>query len=105
MGLQVNTGMDARYSEYWLRSCFQEHAQQLRCEQLRGSTAVMRRHADSPSAEMVMLFLEQARHLPTSPHISPHLPTSPHASQRRPISLTFAVLRWSSPSSCARAQA
>ena len=30
MGLQVNTGMDARYSEYWLRSCFQEHAQQLR---------------------------------------------------------------------------
>lgn len=58
---QVNTGMDARYSEYWLRSCFQEHAQQLRCEQLRGSTAVMRRHADSPSAEMVMLFLEQLR--------------------------------------------
>ena len=58
---QVSTGLDARYSEHWLRACFQEHAQQLRCEQLRGSIAVMRRHADSPSAEMVMLFLEQLR--------------------------------------------
>jgi len=58
---QVSTGMDARYSEYWMRACFQEHAQLLRSDQLRGSTAVMRRHADSPSAEMVMLFLEQLR--------------------------------------------
>ncbi|KOO53099.1 protein mesa [Chrysochromulina tobinii] len=58
---QVSTGLDARYSEHWLRACFQEHAQQLRCEQLRGSTAVMDRQAGSPSDEMVMLFLEQLR--------------------------------------------
>ena len=60
---QVSSGIEARYSEYWLRACFQEYAQQIHCELVRGSAALdMRRHADgSPSTEMLMLCLEQLR--------------------------------------------
>ena len=37
---QVSTGLDAHYSEYWLRGAFQEHAQQLIAERQRGSAAL-----------------------------------------------------------------
>lgn len=65
---QVSTGLEARYSEYWLRACFQEHAQQLSSEQQRGSSVLeTRRDADAPSAGMVMQYLEQLR---SGSHIS-----------------------------------
>ena len=38
------------------------------------------------TSEGVAVFLEQARHLPTSPRISSHLPISPHISPYLPIS-------------------
>ena len=61
---QVSTGADARYSEYWLRACFQEHAQQLVAERRRGSAALAAAEKASegaPSAEMAALYLEQLR--------------------------------------------
>ena len=60
---QLSTGLEARYSEYWLRACFQEYAQQLYCEMQRGSAALAKGFGRSgtPSAEMVMLYLEQLR--------------------------------------------
>jgi hypothetical protein len=59
---QVSTGMEARYSEHWLRACFQEHAQQLYCERQRGSAMLETRpHADFPSAGMVLQYFEQLR--------------------------------------------
>jgi len=57
---QVSSGMDAHYSEYWLRACFQEHAQQLLCA--RRSRAPARPQAGAePSAELISHYLEQLR--------------------------------------------
>jgi len=60
---QLSGGIEARYSEHWLRACFQEHAQQLVAERHRGSAmlAASRRDADAPSAEMAAVLLEQLR--------------------------------------------
>ena len=57
-------GVEARYSEFWVRACFQEHAQQLLCEKQRGSPALLRRpraDTDAPSADMVAQYLETLR--------------------------------------------
>jgi hypothetical protein len=57
---QVSSGMDAHYSEYWLRACFQEHAQQLLCA--RRSRAPARPQAGAePSAALISHHLEQLR--------------------------------------------
>ena len=61
---QVSTGAEARYSEYWMRACFQEHAQQLVAERRRGSAALLAapNQADgAPSADMAALYLEQLK--------------------------------------------
>ena len=59
----MSTGLEARYSEHWLRACLQEHAQQLYCERQRGSAALAKPpSADgTPSTEMVLQYLEQLR--------------------------------------------
>ena len=61
---QVSTGAEARYSEYWLRACFQEHAQHLVAERRRGSAALVPspNQADGvPSVDMAALYLEQLK--------------------------------------------
>jgi len=58
---QVSAGLDARYSEYWLRACFQEHAQLLICDRQRSNTSLVSCGQDDPSSRMVMQFLEQLR--------------------------------------------
>ena len=62
---QASTGMEARYSEHWLRSIFQEHAQQLTCESQRGSLALrlerQQKAAEPPSAAMVAQSVETLR--------------------------------------------
>lgn len=73
---QASTGLDAHYSEYWLRGAFQEHAQQLTSERQRGSAALgaeLAKHtrkdaAVAPSAMIVAQYLEQVRAtLPSTP--------------------------------------
>ena len=46
---QVSSGMDAHYSEYWLRACFQEHAQQLLCARRSRAPARPQAAAAAPS--------------------------------------------------------
>ena len=61
---QVSTGLEARYSEYWLRACFQEHAQQLTCERQRGTAALemgKQKNSDAPSVNIVAQYLETLR--------------------------------------------
>jgi len=60
---QVSSGIEAHYSEYWLRSCFQEHAQQLICARRRSAVADQPKRGGEivPSAELVAHHLEQLR--------------------------------------------
>lgn len=59
---QVLSGLEARYSEYWLRARFQEHAQQILCARRRGSAAlIVKRDADAPPFEAIAQYLEQLR--------------------------------------------
>ena len=52
----------AHYSEYWLRACFQEHAQQLLCTRRGASVATRPRGDDPPPAELIARqCLEQLR--------------------------------------------
>ena len=48
--------------EFWLRACFQEHAQQILVERQRGSSLLRtRKDAEAPSAAIVAHFLETLR--------------------------------------------
>lgn len=58
---QVSSGVEAHYSEYWLRACFQEHAQQLICARRRSAVADQPSRDKVPSAELVAHHLEQLR--------------------------------------------
>ena len=60
----VSSGMEQRLSEHWLRACFQERAQALMCESLRGSPAVIKSmgpSAEAPSPDAVAQYVEQLR--------------------------------------------
>lgn len=61
----VSTGIEARYSEHWLRACFQEHAQQLLCERQRGTAALEMSQqpgqGEPPSVARVAQYLETLR--------------------------------------------
>ena len=55
----MNSGVEARYSEYWLRACFQEAAQSLVAERQKGNVKASSSSTEAPSADMASLYVEQ----------------------------------------------
>eukprot|EP00964_Phaeocystis_antarctica_P017814 scaffold9886_cov36-Phaeocystis_antarctica.AAC.2 len=66
---QVSSGMDAHYSEYWLRACFQEHAQQLLCARRSRAPARPQAAAAAPSTTNPM----HPRLQPQASRLQPHV--------------------------------
>ena len=58
---QVMTGVELRYSEYWVRSCFQEYAQQEYAQRQIAKGIPRRAPNAPPNADIVAVGLEHLR--------------------------------------------
>ena len=86
----MNSGVEARYSEYWLRACFQEAAQSLIAERQKGNVKASSSSTEAPSADMASLYVEQVRSARRQQAHSAHLPLSHlHTSPRTHTSLSL----------------